>query len=491
MKKSRVALVLSGGMSLGAYIADDVDELVRALATDEAYEIDIITGASAGATVAAIMAHGLLYRAGESLLHDVWVDRLDMAELLLADNAATERPALLSDQYLRALAQHFIAWDDSSGAPERAAVAAARLTIAMTFANETSLPYPIPIPGQPRRTRAEPYVQYRNAEQEHFVLDERLTPGDSIWQRIATVARASAASPLIFPLVPLTRRADAPYYFQQPLFAGERRFWYYDGGIYNNLPIDLAWHFAGQDQRAGERVMIIVSPGPTQVVPLGADPPYPGLLDQLLSLQYDIPRASTTRQLAHALTARSRLADARNIPAGPLAAATIPGLGPVPVELLDTFVLVRPEAGTRPLRGSYLGALSGFLDRRFRSYDFRRGAADARRVAEEQLGLRYPAQRPSEFYAPDRDAELSYDISSYEQLDHIASQRDPGRSVQRVFEDALERRIAALIGRGNVPGPDALIAPAAADFLLRQLCRHLATAWAQPFAHAAFRSTGA
>jgi predicted acylesterase/phospholipase RssA len=58
--KKRVALVLSGGVSLGSYIAGALDELLRWLEADGDFEIDVITGASAGATTAALIAHGLL-----------------------------------------------------------------------------------------------------------------------------------------------------------------------------------------------------------------------------------------------------------------------------------------------------------------------------------------------------------------------------------------------------------------------------------------------
>lgn len=50
MPNKQVALVLSGGTSLGSYIAGALAELLRALAATEDYEIDIISGGSSGAT---------------------------------------------------------------------------------------------------------------------------------------------------------------------------------------------------------------------------------------------------------------------------------------------------------------------------------------------------------------------------------------------------------------------------------------------------------
>jgi predicted acylesterase/phospholipase RssA len=61
MAKKQVALVLSGGSSLGAYMSGALDELLKGFAAAaDAFEIDIITGASAGATTSALIAHGLL-----------------------------------------------------------------------------------------------------------------------------------------------------------------------------------------------------------------------------------------------------------------------------------------------------------------------------------------------------------------------------------------------------------------------------------------------
>src|SRR5947208_13483801 len=96
MAKKRVALVLSGGVSLGSYIAGALDELMHALAASGEYEIDIITGASAGATTAAIIAHGLMYRNGETALHDAWVKQIDIVKLLPPDRSSDQPMSLLS-----------------------------------------------------------------------------------------------------------------------------------------------------------------------------------------------------------------------------------------------------------------------------------------------------------------------------------------------------------------------------------------------------------
>jgi predicted acylesterase/phospholipase RssA len=238
----KVALVLSGGVSLGSYIAGALDELLTAFAAaPDQYQIDIITGASAGATSAALIAHGLLYRGGQTELRPAWVDKVDITDLLAPDIPRGEPLSLLNSRRIREVARESLAWD--SAAPlRRAPFCASRLTVGMTLTNMTALPYASHV-AQPSAHGPELYVQSRNAEQETFVLTTTHDPLHPVWDRLATVARASAAIPLVFPLVQLERQAEDPaQYPQPPGFAGKRRFWYCDGGAFNNLPVDLAWH---------------------------------------------------------------------------------------------------------------------------------------------------------------------------------------------------------------------------------------------------------
>jgi hypothetical protein len=136
--------------------------------------------------------------------------------------------------------------------------------------------------------------------------------------------------------------------------------------------------------------------------------------------------------------------------------------------LLRNFALVMPRSEDRRLRGMHLFSLAAFLDKRFRDYDFRRGAADARKAATEVLQISYDAGRPAGFYAPDDDPLLTADLTTYDGLNMIASSRDPKRSVRQVFEDALDKRLDALVRHWNPPGPDLLY-----DLPLSVLVKHL------------------
>jgi hypothetical protein len=450
MEKTRVAFVLSGGSSAGAYIAGALEELLRAFRATDQYEIDIITGASAGATTAALIAHGLCYRNGETDLHHVWVEGVDIVDLLEPDIARDDPLSLLSARQLRRLASDTIAWREDAGPESRAEFCAPVLTVAMTLANATPLSYESRVP-QPTAVGAETFIQKRNAELEAFVLDGDIGPRDPLWERIGTVAQASAAIPFIFPMVRLARRADDErQYIQRPSFAGERQFWYYDGGTYNNLPIDLAWHFVTQAaSRSGadplqNRRIVVVDPWRSDSDPVTEDAVYPDLLTYAFNMLRDVRTESSMIQFDKEVV--RPLEDVGGSKA-------LPGVHRPSVDLLRTFALVIPREEDPSLRCVYLNHLSAFLDRKFREYDFRRGAADARRVATMMFQIDYD-QRPEAFYAPDADVQDVGDISRYAALETIPSTRDAQRSVREVFEEALEERISALVKHFNLPGPD-------------------------------------
>jgi predicted acylesterase/phospholipase RssA len=487
MAKKQVALVLSGGSSLGAYMSGALDELLKGFAAAaDAFEIDIITGASAGATTSALIAHGLLYRGGQAALHDIWVDSVDMVDLLAPDVPTGVCPSVLNWRRLQELAAQSLAWPSAQDQGTRAAFCAPNLTVAMTITNTSSLPYVSRI-RQPAAGREEPYVQYRNAEQETFYLGSQVGPTDPIWQRIGTVARASAAIPFVFPLVQLARRAGEPsddtQYIQKPSFSGEANFWYADGGTFNNLPVDLAWyHIRKRDSNLDDRVVVVVNPWHRSADPPDLNPPYPGFIPHALGMLSAVMRESSALQFQNEIIFPSQ----GGLPAsGTPTPTTLPadgeralvGVDPAPVNLLGNFALVMPQATDSRLHGNHLHALGAFLDRRFREYDFRRGAADARRMLQQTLQITYDAARPAGFYDPDGDPALPADLSTYAGLDGIPSARDPKQTVRQVFEGALGRRIDALIKAWNMPGPDLVEDPIAAAVIKRLVFQQLPAGW--------------
>ncbi|HUS13999.1 MAG TPA: hypothetical protein VM536_03180, partial [Chloroflexia bacterium] len=162
----------------------------------------------------------------------------------------------------------------------------------------------------------------------------------------------------------------------------------------------------------------------------------------------------------------------------------LPGVDRPPVEVIDRFALVIPRPTDRRLRGNHLEIFAGFLDQQFREYDFRRGAADGRRVAQDVLHINYPGRPDPLFYTPDEDpafrlpgATAQDDLPTYASLDAIPSTVDPHRSVRAVFESALDTRLAALIGNWDGPGPDMLLDPVVTHVVQQYARQRLPGLW--------------
>ena len=484
MAKKKVALALSGGVSLGSYIAGALDELLLALEADGGYEIDVITGASAGATTAAILAYWLLFGGPNTRLHDVWVKQADMHRLLDPACPPDQPLTVLSNAWLTEIASRTLAWPEGSPTPRRSGLCADQLTIAMTITNIEGLSYTARV-QMLAAEREEPLVQRRHAEMEAFTFFESIKPTDPIWRRVGEVAIASAALPLIFPPSKLARRAEPietddylQQFFVQPPELGdqaEATLLYSDGGIFNNLPIDLAWHFA-RDKDTDQRIMIIVDPSRDAITPLDMRKPeqrpaYANPLHYLKALFGALRAESSAIQFQREVLLTSQESGSPRDLRG-----SLPGVDRPPVEILHDIAVVMPQASDRRLLGSYLGlALSAFLDERLREYDFRRGAADARTLANTTLHLPAVAGRSPSFYKPNEDTTIAISLPTYEQLGGIISSHDRDlpvgqrRSVRTVFEADLHARLNALIDRMPLPGPAWLY-----GWLARPLARWLA-----------------
>ena len=100
----RLAITIAGAVSLGSYEAGVLYEVldaihqhnsVRGTTDEERIEIDVMTGASAGAMTAAIVAQKMLYRRNEfrdpydNPLYNVWVKRSTWMGLLNTVNEGT------------------------------------------------------------------------------------------------------------------------------------------------------------------------------------------------------------------------------------------------------------------------------------------------------------------------------------------------------------------------------------------------------------------
>lgn len=250
----RLAVVVPGAVSLGAYEAGALTALLRLIrAADGRIAVDAIVGASAGSIAAVVLAHAVLTGRGDGDLEDLWVRRASIGALLAGRDRSDRPRAPLSAARLRDWAVERL---DGRGIPADAAPVAAVFSIA----NLRGLRYRI---AQPEAGTSLPADTFRDAK---ALL---LGPGTD-WTEAIDVAIASAANAFAFAPAELERRREE--YPATIEFPGERAsLWYTDGGTVYNVPIGFAMDAVFDPDAlllpprpaGGRRLFLLLHPHPT------------------------------------------------------------------------------------------------------------------------------------------------------------------------------------------------------------------------------------
>ncbi len=117
----RLAIAISGAVSLGSYEAGVLFEVIRAIGyhnqhadSKDAIKIDVITGASAGAMTAAIAAKALLYEPdklidpSDNYFYNPWVDGISIEHLIDFEGDDSANRSLLSSKIIDELADKYM-----------------------------------------------------------------------------------------------------------------------------------------------------------------------------------------------------------------------------------------------------------------------------------------------------------------------------------------------------------------------------------------------
>lgn len=271
----RLALVLSGGVSLGTFQAGVVDELLFLLGEVDrrAGELgredlrvvpDVVTGASAGAMTGALAARAILqHDERRANLHRAWVEEASLPRFL----ARPPRNALLDPEALRDMADRFLGVRPGEPvAPPPFAPDA--LHAAFTLANLTGEDWVLPVrhPGADDvlATFFSHVRRFRLPREEADGAEGRRPRGGlesarRRWRELAETALASGHFPLAFPPVRLDGEGDP----RAASAAPEDGYTFVDGGLFNNAPlrpaIELARRLDGGEVDP-ERVFLLVDP---------------------------------------------------------------------------------------------------------------------------------------------------------------------------------------------------------------------------------------
>lgn len=254
----RVAIAISGAVSLGSYEAGVAFELVDAIGQhndhnrddpEKHIHIDVLTGASAGGMTATLLAQKLCY-ARRSLddpysndLYQAWVKDVDISGLLSDRFHDNPTQALLSSNYVQHVAeQRLLRRYSGKHAPiVRHPAAADEIHLSLALSNLNGVDYAVDAFKNASLTTATgKFIQTRY--QDSFTrLVSNNTDFSEFWQDLARAACACGAFPTVFAPQSLTRSySESDYAAKAIIPFGNAEFTYIDGGTFNNYPLGMA-----------------------------------------------------------------------------------------------------------------------------------------------------------------------------------------------------------------------------------------------------------
>jgi Patatin-like phospholipase len=302
----RLAITISGAVSLGSYEAGVLYEICEALRQHnensetsanpaDRIEIDVLTGASAGGMTAVIAAQNLLY-SGSSLkepqnnpFYNPWVADISLDGLLTPDTkpdpafpklSAPEDPtkSIFSSNVIEKLAYKYVAgrYDKGNPAtrvPHPAAAKQIRLGLALSNLNGVAYSYPLRV-KQPGDDQSFGYARFQD-QMTGFFISDGSDGKDSIavWTAWREAAVSCGAFPFAFRVKQLHRlQNEYPPYHLDSWQVPAQDFAYTDGGILQNEPLGLAKNLvdlidrpaqgpASSYQNADSRFYLYVAPG--------------------------------------------------------------------------------------------------------------------------------------------------------------------------------------------------------------------------------------
>ncbi|NND73171.1 MAG: DUF3376 domain-containing protein [Rhodothermales bacterium] len=274
-KTRKIALILAGGVSLGAYQAGVITEILHALdvinrrrndSGDSPIVLDVITGASAGSMTAALIARIMLcdFEARRGHLRDAWVEDIDILRLLVN----IPGNALLSKDVIWEIANRYILRDEDLPRDNRASFAPEKLRLSFTLSNMHGIDYAIPNLSRDDGTS---FASTFFSDVGRFEVSDANLDDSLYWKTIVEAAMASGNFPIVFQPQPVTRfAADYKGSVQEEEgFFGDsgRALSFLDGGMFNNEPLREAVHLASSVDGGPidpTRLFILVDPNVNQ-----------------------------------------------------------------------------------------------------------------------------------------------------------------------------------------------------------------------------------
>lgn len=284
----KLALTISGAVSLGSYESGVVFEVLDALAQhnlwadsnslpEERIEIDVLTGASAGGMTAAMIAQRLLYdgpsmsQAYGNPLYGAWVTDVDIEGLLArgADEDVTH--SVLSSDFVIGISNKYLKGRYTNPpqpppppVPHAALSSDRKLQLGLALSNLNGVDYY-------RSTLSGGQFIYTSHE-DQLVKEIDQIPDDrpDLWETVRAAAVACGAFPVAFRVQDLVRNIveyPSPWLVRS-VWGGQASttFTYTDGGVFQNEPLGMAKNLVelipGGRLNATARGYLFIAPHP-------------------------------------------------------------------------------------------------------------------------------------------------------------------------------------------------------------------------------------
>ncbi len=294
----KLAIAISGAVSLGSFESGVMYEIIEAIAQhnqhpetteDQKIIIDVITGASAGAMTAAILAQKLLFEAdklrnpNQNDIYRAWVEEADIHTLLKFGLDDNPDMAILSSGFVQQVGNKYLLSRYNSSSPpaaQRHPAVADKIQLGIALSNLNGFDFTkqlTNIQGQlnseDNRENSFTYTKHKDC----YITQIQGNQQDdkrNLWELIKRIAIASGSFPFAFQVQEITRiSSDSAYkgseFYTEPEPAKEpnkKDFAYTDGGIFENEPLGMAISLAKKLDTSSryyeKRFFLYVAPGP-------------------------------------------------------------------------------------------------------------------------------------------------------------------------------------------------------------------------------------
>ena len=253
----KLAITISGAVSLGSYEAGVLYEVITAIgqhnqdprtSDEEKIYIDVLTGASAGGMTAAIAAQKLLYEADaladpyDNAFYRPWVAEISIERLLHLHGHDSPTMSIMSSQTVVDISEKMLTGRYASHltppVKPHPAVDGKNLNLGLALANLNGVDYKL----DTKPSGSVTYTRHKDELIRRFPAADRARDDNgSLWEALRDAAVSCGAFPFAFRPVELVRHAtEYELPDQARPMPQTQNFAYTDGGVFQNEPIGIA-----------------------------------------------------------------------------------------------------------------------------------------------------------------------------------------------------------------------------------------------------------